>query len=89
MEFAVLLHLQELVVGDAATEAGVALLLQGEEVVEVLSGVLSLGGGGTVSHTKVIDLLDVVSRQVLHKRICTKVLESVYPDKNAQGGTWF
>ena len=37
-KFAILLHLKELVVGDAATETRVTLLLEGEEVVQVLGG---------------------------------------------------
>ena len=37
-KLAILLHLEELVVGDAAAETRVTLLLEGEEVVQVLSG---------------------------------------------------
>ena len=65
-EFTILLHLQELVVADSATETRVALLLQSEEVVKVLSGFGLSGGGSAVSHTEAVDLLDLVSSQVLH-----------------------
>ena len=65
-EFTILLHLQELVVADTATETRVALLLESEEVVQVLSGIGLSGGGRAVGHTKAVDLLDLVSSQVLH-----------------------
>ena len=66
LELAFLLHLQELVVGDATTETWVALLLQSEEGGQVFSGVGLGSGTSTIGHTELVDLFDFLRGQVLN-----------------------